>query len=340
MTCYVTGVYAIHAPASALNNGESEDITATVKSIRTGAREYAYVSAQAVRYWLRSTVSQVEPEWQSSPIERAGAGKKQQSYTAGDPLEYWDDDLFGYMRAVKEDVEGKDGKPKSRNATTTRTAPFRTSTLVSAAPVEIVRDFGVMSRGEGDPVLHGHEFYRAVLVGMFSIDLARVGTFTYADRSGLRNLNDAQIERAERGGLACGQNRDHEAYRLPWQVRARRVSAVLRALGRLDGGAKQSLHFTDVAPAFVCAAVMRGANNPFQFAVTESASPAINFAVIDEAFAAYASDFASHPFVGLRQGFIDSAREGFEARGLVPQHPRTALDQLAAALESTPEWWE
>ncbi len=60
---FVAGMMLIEAPASALNNAGAEegartDNTIAVKRIRGRAGgDYPYVSAQAVRYWLRTYLS-------------------------------------------------------------------------------------------------------------------------------------------------------------------------------------------------------------------------------------------------------------------------------------------
>ena len=73
---FVTGLLLIDAPASALNNlgnipGERLENTSGVKVIRTGTstrerQSYPYVSAQAFRYWLRTTAEKRVEGWQSS----------------------------------------------------------------------------------------------------------------------------------------------------------------------------------------------------------------------------------------------------------------------------------
>ncbi len=323
---FITGLYAIHASAAALNNSRGEDNVGRVKAIPSGRYEYPYVSAQAARYWLRATLAALEPDVPLAPVLR-GKGKKQQAFTAGNPLRYWDDDLFGYMRA--ESGEDSD--------TLTRIAPLRTSTLVSAAPVEVVRDFGVMARAEGNSVLFEHEFYRAALVGQFSLDLDAVGTFTYRDKAGYHNLSAALIAEAQAMGLEHLPER--AAYRLPLETRQARVAAVLRALGRLQGGAKQSLHYTDTTPAFVCAAVLRGGNNPFAYLLDSQPEPTLHTAAFDEALHVHGEDFESPLYLGLRKGFMDSAFELFQARGFEPMHPRIALDALAQDVQQRPEWF-
>ncbi len=131
---FVTGLFLIDAPASALNNlgaipGEREDNTAGVKVIKTKEGYFPYVSAQAFRYWLRTTLQERVPTWKAAPIYR----EEKIAYTDANPLYYWDDDLFGYMRAPskKESAKARREADTSRTGETettdtiTRVAPFR-----------------------------------------------------------------------------------------------------------------------------------------------------------------------------------------------------------------------
>jgi len=336
MSYYISGLLLIDAPASALNNGQAENNESKVKAINVpGQGAYPYVSAQSFRYWLRDTLDeQFKDEWAASPVYTGGAGAKQQAFTEGDPVAYADDDLFGYMRATKE-------------LTVTRVSPFRTSTLVSIAPATIVSDFGVMARvqkEEGDKegvVLHGHQFYRTVLQGMFSIDLQAAGTFTNQMRSGFQNLSKETLDKARAQGL-----QDVPAlrsYRLPLSERVRRVQVLLRALSRVQGGAKQTLHYTDVAPVFVMAAVMQGGNNIFGRAITVDGKnrPTLRLDVLDEIRDVTSDSMASSIYVGRSAGFMEDSvqmlRDGY---GITPVHPRQALDSLAGEIANHPEWWE
>ena len=93
---FITGLLLIDAPASALNNvgkleGSRYENAVGVKLIRSREGSYPYVSAQAFRYWLRDTLQKQELEWKASPIYR----EKSVAYTYADPIDYWDDDLFG-----------------------------------------------------------------------------------------------------------------------------------------------------------------------------------------------------------------------------------------------------
>ena len=207
---FLTGLLLIDAPASALNNASAaqDDRTenvVSVKFIRTRQGAFPYVSAQAFRYWLRSTLEQT-PDfgWKAAPIFR----EAKIAYTDANPIEYWDDDLFGYMRAPSKktgaaEKRKQDATRATETATSTeitRVSPFRVSTLISIAPVSITSDFGTMTRHEGDPVPHEHQFYHTVLKGLVSLNLHAAGTFSYVNRTGYRNLDDTRVEIAKTSG--------------------------------------------------------------------------------------------------------------------------------------------
>lgn len=150
---FVTGLLLIDAPASALNNlgnivGERDQNTSGVKVIRTREGAYPYASAQAFRYWLRTTAQARVEGWMAAPIYR----EDKIAYTDSNPIVWWDDDLLGYMRAPsssKKVSKEQQSVNASRIGETeiaepvTRVSPFRVSTLVSIAPVNITNDFGV-----------------------------------------------------------------------------------------------------------------------------------------------------------------------------------------------------
>ena len=97
---FITGCLVLDAPASALNNagadeGAKTDNAIVVKKIRTPEGPHPYVSAQAVRYWIRTSLEANEIRWKAAPVRREG----KIAYTDANPIEFWDDDLFGYMRA-------------------------------------------------------------------------------------------------------------------------------------------------------------------------------------------------------------------------------------------------
>ncbi len=346
---YITGTLLIDAPASALNNsgdpieGARTENTSATKFIRTRQGNYPYVSAQALRYWLRDTLGRLpDMSWKSAPISR----EAKVAYTDGNPLDWYDDDLLGYMRAPsgKEQENADDSltplelNQKGKPIAITRVSPFRVSTLVAIEPVYMTNDFGVMARHEGDPVPFEHQFYRATLKGLFSLDLRAAGTFSFLDRTGFRNLDKIRRKMAEERGLEIvGES----AYRLPFDQRVERVQSLLYALGRLQGGAKQALHYTDVAPAFVMAAVTRGGNHPFgRVVAAERGEPVIHRGALDQVFDALGDELLSGVYVGRAQGFMDSSADTLAEYKLTVTHPREALEGLAAEIAQHPDWWE
>ncbi|MFQ5892505.1 MAG: type I-B CRISPR-associated protein Cas7/Cst2/DevR, partial [Candidatus Methanofastidiosia archaeon] len=176
MVKMVLGFMLVDAPHSALNNagadtGMRAENIVVAKVIRKGRKVYPYVSGQAVRYWWRKSLSE-KANWNFSPIIR----EKKIAFTAANPIDYDDDDIFGYMRALKEKEGG----------TVTRISPLKNSPLVSVISQNPVQDFGVMARQEGDPVPYEHQFYSTVLKGIFSLDLDSVGVFHSKNRTGFK----------------------------------------------------------------------------------------------------------------------------------------------------------
>lgn len=97
----LTGAVLIEASGAALNNagndeGQRLDNAVVVKQIKIGRSAYPYVSGQAWRRWWRE-VAYEDFAWKPSPVTR----EAKSAYTQGDPIQFEDDDIFGYMAAKK-----------------------------------------------------------------------------------------------------------------------------------------------------------------------------------------------------------------------------------------------
>lgn len=347
---FVTGLLLIDAPASALNNlgnvpGRFFDNVAGVKAIRTREGTYPYVSAQAFRYWLRTTLEQAGLGWKAAPIWR----EEKVAYTDANPIRYWDDDLFGYMRAPSKKATAVQQREADEaravetptTDTVTRAAPFRVSTLVSIAPVSIVEDWESMSRHEGDPVPYSSQFYRATLKGMFSLNLHACGTFWYRQKTGFCNLDGVRIEEAKTAGL--GEVDGQKAYRLPLQERLQRITTLFEGIALLEGGAKQALHYTDVAPVLVVLAVTKGGNHIFGHIVGANSRgvPELKNEALKEALTIFANDILSDVYVGWVRGYLDDERAKLELFAKPEEnsrvkigHPREAFKALIQDLRN------
>jgi CRISPR-associated protein Cst2 len=358
---FVTGMFLIDAPASALNNlgqipGARTDNQTGVKLIRARDGAYPYVSAQAFRYWLRTTLEQGPWGWKAAPVYR----EEKVAYTDANPIRYWDDDLFGYMRAPSKKESAKAAREadagRARETptaeTVTRISPLRISTLVSLGPVSLVEDLGVMARHDGDPVLHEHQFYRTTLHGLLSLDLHASGTFSYRERTGYLNLDGPRKEEAIK--MKLEHIAAEKAYRLSFRERAQRIATLLEGLAHLDGGAKRTIHYTDVSPDLVLLAVTRGGNNLFGHVAGVDAMhrPVIKLGALKEALQTFAHDLLSAIYVGWTEGYLDEQRALFtkalESDGelavwrarIRASHPHGAFQALAADLgnEANAAW--
>jgi CRISPR-associated protein Cst2 len=336
---YITGLLLIDAPASALNNAGQErgartDNVVVVKKIRTPVGVYPYVSAQALRYWIRTTLERSGGKWVAAPVFREG----KIAYPDADPIKNWDDDLFGYMRAPSKRAEAEkdvNATPLEKDREITRVSPFRVSTMVSVAPSPIVEDFGTMTRQDGNPVPYEHEFYRAHLAGLFSLDLTCAGTFFDTERVGFKNLDSYRREAAKK--FQQVKVRGQKAFRLPIAQRKERVATLIRALASLDGGAKLALHYTDVAPSIIFAAVTKSGNHPFArvLAASKKHETELHQEAFGETLNVFKSDFLSKIHVGWAKGFLDDERAKLPKHAsLLPAiHPCEAIEALAMELE-------
>lgn len=326
---YLAGKIAVDITAGAPNNGRGENNVGEVKQLRIGRDTHPYVSAQAFRRWLRDSLPASEPR---SPVTKVGSGQRQQAYTGARPDLYLDDDLFGYMVALKGDSYQRD-------------TVLATGTLLSVAPRTPARDFGTMSRGFGagdNPVIHEHQLYSAELAADILLDLPRVGTFEL-DAGGLRrNLTPAAAQDAAGAGAEEIDFRGVRSIRLPLPERRRRAAALLRALAEVRGGAKKALHYGERAPALVLLAPVKGGNNPFTRVLAASHGQVVfDTDVLREELQAWGDELDGPVQLGWAPGFLGDQREITRkelgnlvtAGAIVIDHPRVMLQRLAGQIE-------
>lgn len=294
----LNGFMLIDAPWSALNNagqdvGERTDNIVKVKTVRRGRNVYPYVSGQAIRFWWRETLAK-KFGWKVSPIVRA----KKVAYTSADPIEYDDDDMFGYMRALKKEEGG----------TVTRISPLKNSPLLSLFPQVPTNDFGVMARqSEGDPVPYEHQFYSTVFKGIFSVDIDNVGKLYEVEKTGYKNMYPDLIKKAKQLGLE--HNEEEKFWRLPFNTRKKRIKETILSLPYLSGGAKLTEHLTDVSPKFLVLAVIDGGNHIFMNIANEEG---IDFDALNEVIEDYKGIILSDIYICKRDGFMDKMNKELE----------------------------
>ena len=142
---HVAGTFAIQADGAFLNGaglGDGEDRNVTIpKTFGDGRNRVPYVSAQAWKRWLRTTVCQ-EAGWPQSEPQAIGWNPKGNvNKIAGklNPVEFPEDDIFGYMRAQegqgrRKAAEAEEEEEEDEGLSTKavmRASPFAASLLVS-----------------------------------------------------------------------------------------------------------------------------------------------------------------------------------------------------------------
>ncbi len=357
---HLSGMLLIDCPASALNNagtdrGARAENVVSVKKITTRAGTFPYVSAQAVRFWLREALKDIEG-WTPSPIFR----EEKIAYTDANPIAWAEDDIFGYMRAPSKKTEAvaareekgtiKTATPIEAGVTLTRSSVFKMSTLISIAPSEPVADFGVMARHEGNPVPHEHEFYRTTLMGLFSVDLRMLGRFYHIDRTGYKHLDSVRKKLADEKGLTPYDN--GRGYELSMEQRKGRLDQFLKGLAQISGGAKLALHYTEVSPRLLMLCVAKGGNHLFGTALSadHKGQPRINTDALKQVASVYKNSLLSAFHVGLVQGYLDEQRPALAQTlqeinstngnsDMVIPHPVEAIRSLSGELDKKAEEW-
>ena len=313
------GFYLVDVDVVALNNAGKNTLSnfdngVATKTIIKNGRTYVYVSGQAVRYWWRNTL-QRNFGWHLSPVIR----EDKVAITNANPLEYKDDDIFGYMRAATDEVEGKDGKKKKKkqNITVTRVSPLQNSVLVSVSAVRPVENWSSMARQEGDSVPYGKQEYSAIMKGMFSLDLNMVGTFSDYNKTGYKNLSESLRQEAL-DKYGCTEVDDEFArgktlVRLPFEKRLARAKDTIAALKTLAGGAMQTNNMGDVTPKFIILTTTNTGNHPFSHVVTSTGErdefAKFNGTALREVLNEYKETFMGKVYIGRRAGFFDDYDE-------------------------------
>lgn len=219
----LTITYLTKASYASLNGADKEvDNISSIKKIQAAdGSTYPYKSSQAIRRDLREQLA-VLGEKLSEAVEAKQA--KGAATTQGQPQEFIDDDLFGFMLADKETIK--------------RTSPVRVSPLISLDPYRGELDFATNYMGVktgGTPNIFESEIHSGFYRGTILIELDRVG------------VADAKTYKLD----------------LDNTEKKRRVSVLLDAIQNLWGVGRQSRFLADISPKFICAALLTVKNPIF-----------------------------------------------------------------------------
>lgn len=329
---HIVGTFLIKAEGAFLNGagtakGEYGN-TVEVKSFTDLNGKIPYVSAQAWKRWLRNTFQEEYPGLPHAEIEAIDQNERGNTNKIGtkmDPVEFPEDDVFGYMRteqgqgktAEEEETEGEEAveeqsvKKVKREKTKAvmRTSPFHASLLISLRKSSWKGlDKAFVHLKEGTPQPYNTEFYNTQLQGIFALNYSRLGVFrNEGDRIELdeklvkKYLDDKKIKETD-------ENR--KIYTMKNNQRKERTSAILHSLAIMRGGAKQAQFATDVAPKAIIVAGLNCGNPIFNDLFEDTKNgPMLKIEVLEQIIKDYTDRIITPVYVGIRTGYLSSENE-------------------------------
>lgn len=212
--------FIFRTSVGSINSSFTEENISVVKKVTLpDGREIPYVSGQAMRRYIRD--KWVEIGLPISPVHRVTTGEVASAGSKCNPVDYIDDDLFGFMLIKKGEINK-------------RTSPVRVSPAIAFFPFQDDRDLGVRITEDGkkDPTKMMPPFETEVYYNYFIcnvlIDLERIGRF---------------------GGDNYGKRKHPKD--LSSEDKRKRLAALVTVIRDLWGGGKQARFLVDIAPKFV-----------------------------------------------------------------------------------------
>ncbi len=285
----ITITYLSKVTFASLNGADKEvdNINPIKKITLANGAELPYVSAQALRRAMRDRLS--EMGWTLSPIQEASA-KKGAPKTQIRPVEYIDDDLFGYMDAAPSKEE------KGKGTSTVRTSPVRVEGLVALTDYKGDLDYATNYMGKGiknekgeeiQPNIFETEIHSGIYRGTIMIELDRIGAG--------QGFEKGELEAAEK---------------------YKRTIAFLNTFRNLWSSGRQTRFLADISPKFIAAAAMSAKNPVFLEAVKVNEGK-VMADVLKSVVSDYDRFIADHVFASQEAVFgkdavVVSLKEGFE----------------------------
>lgn len=305
----ITGALLIDATAAFLNGaglGSGEDknkvIPKTFKEkVNNRFEEVPYVSAQSWRRWLRDTTNE-ENNWNPSELRSIGKSEGKESTnkisTELNPVDFPEDDLFGYMKS------GAKGEESIQ-----RTSPFKTSILKGIRNMRTLNtDEAFVHLKEGTPLPYSTRFYSTHLEGFFNLEYSRLCVYDNLGSHQELSLELVELHK-DKFDVSDLYGNKFKRYELKdsKNIRNKNASGLLKGLAFLRGGAKQSAFGSDVSPKVLILAGMESANPVFNnIFVGTGEKPALNIDVIKQIATDYKSKLATPIYIGIRAGYLQN----------------------------------
>ncbi|MBC7571632.1 MAG: type I-B CRISPR-associated protein Cas7/Cst2/DevR [Spirosoma sp.] len=282
----LTITYLSKVSFASLNGGDKEvdNIVPIKKVTLENGDQLPYLSSQAVRRALRDKLEELG--WTVSPVAKASEDKGA-AKTSLDPVQYIDDDLFGFMDAAK-------GKDAEKGKATVRTSPVRVESLLALNKFQDDMDFGTNYMAKkidgGQPNIFETEIHSGIYRGTILIELDRVGA-----GEGFENT----------GKLSADE-------------RTKRVEGFLDAFQTMWSSGRQSRFLADISPKFMAAACMSSKNPVFLEALKVNRGGQVDVAALQSVLADY-EPFINESVLATQEGVFSKAdgvvslKDGFAA---------------------------
>jgi len=271
-----------------------------------------YESAQSWRRWLRNTANE-ENGWNPSELRAIGAGSDKGTTnkisTELNPIEFPEDDIFGYMKA------GSSGEESVQ-----RTSPFKSSILRGIKNMRTINtDEAFVHLKEGTPLPYSTKFYSTHLEGFFNLEYYRLGL--YDNLGSKQELSSEIIEKHIDKLNESELGKKFKRYELKNsdENRNNNAAGLLRGLAFLRGGAKQAAFGSDMSPKVLIIAGLESANPIFNnLFIGTGEKPIMDVDLLLELQKDYKEKLATPIFIGFRKGYLqnedeiaDRLKEGF-----------------------------
>ena len=291
--------YIFKTSLGSINGSWTEGNVSTVKKITLpDGRLLPYVSGQSIKYQIRKGWVEMGLKDQLSEIKQAevAAGV---NFTAGDPAQYLDDDLLGYMIA-------------STGENRRRTAPVRTSAAIGIFPYRGDRDLGTKSKEQtgGDVSAGGNIFETEVYYNYFKVNIMievdRIGKYLPSE-------------------LAADKKKDVKNLQIEQDKRQKKLENLFRAIAQLWGGGKQSRLLTDMSPKFLAITFQTSKAPIFLECLTVSENEELDIRTINEVLSDN-STIISQQFLGVRSGVFKNIAVPASDTSTTPQEDKKEVD--------------
>lgn len=281
----LTVTYLSKVSFASLNGGDKEvdNIVPIKKVTLENGDQLPYLSSQAVRRALRDKLEELG--WAVSPVAKASEDKGA-AKTSLDPVQYIDDDLFGFMDAAK-------GKEAEKGRATVRTSPIRVESLLALNKFQDDMDFGTNYMAKkldgGQPNIFETEIHSGIYRGTILIELDRVG---------------------------AGEGFEKANGKLSADERTKRVTGFLDAFQTMWSSGRQSRFLADISPKFMAAACMSSKNPVFLETLKVNKAGQVDIAALQSVVADYepfinASVLATQEGVFSKTDGVVNLKEGF-----------------------------